>query len=489
MPAHNPRVARRTGTGPELFVVSQRDKRETPGKRGRADLGKTLMGWGSDFDTEARARPPSIVIHRTVAISAPPPAASEARLEEGVSEPRDVASAAAAAADAGKRRRGSKWGVIGFIGFIAGAGFLFYEHASAFEATDDAQIDSHIAQVSTRLSGTVKAVYVAAHQEVQAGELLAELDPKDFELALAAATAALERAEALLSSERPTVAMLESGDDAALIAASSELESARAARSGAERDVKQLEAQLAQAEAQATLAASEQARAVVLAAEGALSTADADARARARDAAKAHVDAVRQQMAATSSKLAQRAADIARTRARQQELVDNAPRRLESKRASLAAAEASWKLAKAQLEQAQTQLSYTKIYAPRAGLIGPHVIGVGESVAAGQLLLAICQTQDLWVTANFRETQLQNIRAGQPADIYADALDRTFKGEVESIGGATGSRFSLLPPENASGNYVKVVQRIPVKIRLEPNQPELARLRAGMSVEPSVKTR
>jgi membrane fusion protein (multidrug efflux system) len=283
--------------------------------------------------------------------------------------------------------------------------------------------------------------------------------------------------------------MLESGDDAALVAASSELESARAARSGAERDVKQLEAQLAQAEAQATLAASEQARAVVLAAEGALSTADADSRARTRDAAKAHVDAVRQQMAATSSKLAQRAADIARALARQQELVDNAPRRLESKRASLAAAEASWKLAKAQLEQAQTQLSYTKIYAPRAGLIGPHVIGVGESVAAGQLLLAICQTQDLWVTANFRETQLQNIRAGQPADIYADALDRTFKGEVESIGGATGSRFSLLPPENASGNYVKVVQRIPVKIRLEPNQPELARLRAGMSVEPSVKTR
>jgi membrane fusion protein (multidrug efflux system) len=172
--------------------------------------------------------------------------------------------------------------------------------------------------------------------------------------------------------------------------------------------------------------------------------------------------------------------------ARQREVQQNAPRQLGTREATVQARRAYLELARAQVDEAQLNLGYARIVAPADGIIGKKSVNVGDRVQPGQQLMALTQTGDLWVTANFRETQLQHMRAGQRVRVGVDGLSRDFEGRVESFAGATGSRYSLLPPENATGNYVKVVQRIPVRIKLEPGQPEMNRLRPGMSVEPKV---
>jgi membrane fusion protein (multidrug efflux system) len=467
-----------------IIVVDNRIARAAA----KSPLGKTLLGLGSfESDRSAVASAPSMRAEATPDRATAQPTSEPARARSDDTPP--VSDMPGASAHNPGRRRLYRGGAL--LALVAGAGIAFvgYQRANASEDTDDAQVDAQITSVSSRVVGTVSAIHAHAHQPVRAGDLLAELDPIDLELAVSAATANLARADAALQADQPSLAIAEAGDAAAQTAAQAELESAQAALAGAQRDVKRLHAQLAEAEAQAQLAVSERQRSVALAESGALSQAAQDARLRTADATRANADAMRESIAATRARLTQRTADIAAARAHVTELRENAPRRLESRRAALAGTQANRVLAKAQLEQAQTQLSYAKVYAPVSGVIGAKVAGVGESVAPGQQLFAICQTDDLWVTANFRENQLQHMRPGQRARVYVDAIDREFDGHVESIAGATGSRFSLLPPENASGNYVKVVQRIPVKIRLEPGQPGLARLRAGMSVEPSVRIR
>jgi membrane fusion protein (multidrug efflux system) len=167
----------------------------------------------------------------------------------------------------------------------------------------------------------------------------------------------------------------------------------------------------------------------------------------------------------------------------------NAPREVDARRAAVVSRQAALDLAKAQLSQAELNLGYARIAAPTGGIIGKKAINLGDRVAPGQQIMALSQVDSLWVTANFRETQLEHLRVGQSAQVHVDAIAATLHGTVESLGGATGSRYSVLPPENASGNYVKVVQRIPVRIRLDPGQAGLDRLRPGMSVEPSVRVR
>jgi membrane fusion protein (multidrug efflux system) len=331
-------------------------------------------------------------------------------------------------------------------------------------------------------------VHVNAHESVRAGQLLFELDPADFEIAVDAARAGLARAEATLSSEQAALAIAETSEATALATARSELKSARAAQAAAQRETRQLGAELAQADAHTSLAVSERDRAIALSQHGALSPADLEARARAAEAKLAGTSALREQLAGNTARLSQREADIAAVEARIQELQSNTPRRLESRRAALEVARAERSVAKAQLEQALAQLSYTKIYSPAAGIVGAKVAHAGEAIAPGQTVVSVCRVDDPWITANFRETQLRHMRPGQHVSVYVDALARSFEGRVESIAGATGARFSLFPPENASGNFVKVVQRVPVKILLEPSQTGLSLLRAGMSVEPVVRT-
>jgi membrane fusion protein (multidrug efflux system) len=160
-----------------------------------------------------------------------------------------------------------------------------------------------------------------------------------------------------------------------------------------------------------------------------------------------------------------------------------------SRQATVQVRQANLELAQAQLRQAQLNVGYARVVAPADGIVGNRTVNVGDRIQPGQQLMALTQTGDLWVTANFRETQVRLMKAGGPAEVHVDALSRDYRGVVESFAGATGSRYSLLPPENAAGNYVKVVQRIPVRVRLEPGQPDVDRLRPGMSVEVTVKVR
>lgn len=386
------------------------------------------------------------------------------------------------AAKAGKKRIVAIAVVLG----LATIGATYYVRSLRYEDTDDAQIDGSISNVSPRVSGTIRAVFVGDNQAVNAGDPLAEIDPKDLEVAVAQAKAAVAQAEAQLEAEDPMVPMTETTNQAALASASSDIASASAALAAAKKGVDQLTAQLAQAEANDRNAELEKQRAEKLVASGSISQAEADTRANAAAATAAAVEALRQALAAARDQVEQQKARLASSQTRLGEIKSNAPRQVQTRKASVAWRQASLDLVKAQLEQAELNLSYAKIIAPIAGIIGKKSLSIGDRVAPGQQLMAIAQTNDLYVTANFRETQLRRMKVGQRATIHVDAIDVDLRGTVESIGGATGSKMSVLPPENASGNYVKVVQRIPVRIRIDSGQAGVERLRIGMSVEPSV---
>jgi membrane fusion protein (multidrug efflux system) len=358
---------------------------------------------------------------------------------------------------------------------LAIAGFSWWLHARNFEDTDDAQMDGNISAVSPRVPGTVTAVHAQENQTVKAGDLLVELDAADLEVAAAQARAAVAQAEAGFAVENPNVAITQTSNRASVQSAQDEVENARADLSAAQRD-------LEQAEAQNKFAQLQRDRAEQLVRASTISRADYDQRVSQADVAKAAVQAAQQHVA-------QRRARLATAETRFTETQANAPRQLVAREAGVQVRRANLELAHAQLRQAELNLSYAKIVAPAAGILGKKAVNVGDRLQPGQQLFALTQTGDLWVTANFRETQIERMRAGQKARLHVDAIDRVYTGEVESFAGATGSRYSLLPPENASGNYVKVVQRIPVRIRLDPGQPEVDRLRPGMSVEPSVRVR
>jgi membrane fusion protein (multidrug efflux system) len=226
-----------------------------------------------------------------------------------------------------------------------------------------------------------------------------------------------------------------------------------------------------------------------LLAQGAVSQSDFDTRSNAAAASSANVAALEQSLAGAKDRVLERQTQIAAIQSHLGEIQSNSPRQVATRRASVVMRLAELDLAKAQLAQAERNLGYAKVSAPVAGIVAKKSLAIGDHVAPGQQVLAIAQTDGLWVTANYRETQLERIRPGQPASVHVDALGIDLHGNVDSVGGATGSRLSVLPPENASGNYVKVVQRVPVRIRLDPGQPGLDRLRIGMSVEPRVTVR
>jgi membrane fusion protein (multidrug efflux system) len=362
---------------------------------------------------------------------------------------------------------------IAAVAVLGTVGWWLY--ARNFEDTDDAQIDGYITAISSRVPGTVLAVHVEDNQQVKQGDLLVELDPADLEVALAQARAAVAQAQSQLSAEQPSVPITETSNRAALDAAAEAVANASADLEVAKRD-------LDQAEAQNKLAQQQKERAAQLLASKTIPQDTYDQRMSAADAAKAAVEGARK-------KIDTRRATLQTNQTRLAEVRANAPRQLVERQANLSVRQANLKLAEAQLRQAELNLSYAKIVAPVTGVIGRRSVNVGDRVAVGQQLLSLAQLDPLWVTANFRETQIQHMKPGQQAEIHVDALARDYRGKVSSFAAATGSRFSLLPPENATGNYVKVVQRIPVRIDLDPNQPGADRLRPGMSVEPKVRVR
>ncbi len=376
----------------------------------------------------------------------------------------------------GKSKRGVPRVSIGIgLGLVLTGALGWWFYARQFEDTDDAQTDANISALSPRISGTVTAVHVVDNQAVKAGDLLVELDPTDFEVAVAQARAILAQAEAAYAAQTPNVSITATSNRASVTSSDAELDNAQADLEAAERDLDQAVATNRYVQLQRN-------RTEKLLASGAASPAEFDQQSSAADAADATVKAARK-------RVDQRRARLASAQARQRETHLNAPRQLVAREAEVQVRQASLELARAQLKQAELNQGYARIVAPVAGIVGKKSVNVGDRVQPGQQLLALTQTDEVWVTANFRETQIEHLRTGQPATVHVDAIGRDYRGMVESFGGATGSRYSLLPPENASGNYVKVVQRIPVRIHLEPGQPEMDRLRPGMSVEPKVRVR
>ena len=354
-------------------------------------------------------------------------------------------------------------------------GALAFWHFSGRESTDDAQVDGHVVPVAARVGGTVLSVHVKDNQPVEKGALLVRIDPRDYEGAAARAAADLAETEATARAAETTVPLTSTTATSQETAADSDL-------AGAEARLAATQAQQREAQARERQTGGDVERFRPLLAKDEISkqhfdaaVAAADSARAGREAADAAVRGAEKAVLAARARLAQ-----ARTGREQVQIV--------SARAASAAAKVE--MARAALEQAKLNLSYTEVRAQAGGVVSRKTVEVGQVVQPGQPLLALVPLDDVWVTANFKESQLKRIRAGQPVEVAVDAYGgRTFRGRVDSIAAATGSRFSLLPPENATGNYIKVVQRIPVKIVLERGQDAEHLLRPGMSVVPTVLTR
>jgi membrane fusion protein, multidrug efflux system len=382
------------------------------------------------------------------------------------------------------RRRGILLAVIVVLVVVA---IGFWWRSTFSEDTDDAQINGHLIQVSARIAGHVQKVYVNENEKVERGALIAELDPSDLGFAVARAQGALDSAKAAAAAASVKVPITTANTGSNLSSANADVAGAQAGLSQAEQQLDAARAQVAQAQANYKKAQSDLDRYRPLVEKDVISKQQYDAAVAAADADQAEVaDAQANQQAASDGVSAARE-KLNEARA-MQEYAKTGPKQVAAESARARQAEAQVKEAQAALDQAKLDLSYTKIYAPVTGIITKKSIEVDENVSAGQNLLTLVSLEDLWVTANFKETQLENMHAGQSVDIHVDATDKTYKGRVTQIGGATGSVLSLFPPENATGNYVKVVQRVPVRIdftNLAKEDPNHV-LRPGFSVEPKV---
>ncbi len=382
------------------------------------------------------------------------------------------------------RRRGLLV-VILVVAALAALGFWWRSTYS--EDTDDAQVDGHLIQVSSRINGHVLKVYVEENQKVTAGQLIAELDPRDYEVAVENAQAALASAQANAAAASVNVPIVSVNTASNLRAAGADVNGAQATISQAGQQLAAAWARVAQAQANNFKAQSDLARYTPLVKKDVISKQQYDAAVAAADAARAALaDAL------ASQKAAQDAVRVAHEREAQAQAqlksAQTAPQQVAAQNARARQALAQVGQAQAQLDQAKLNLSYTKIYAPADGILTSKSVEIDQNVAAGQNLLTLVSLDDIWVTANFKETQLEHMRAGQRVEIHVDATGVDYKGRVTQIGGATGSVLSLFPPENATGNYVKVVQRLPVRVDftdLKDEDPD-HRLRPGLSVEPKV---
>jgi membrane fusion protein, multidrug efflux system len=373
---------------------------------------------------------------------------------------------------------------------LAVAGTTGWMYLSSYESTDDAQVDGHLHPVSARISGTVLRVNpdVQDSHFVQAGTVLAEIDPADFQAERDRAQAEYDRLQAGSVAAEKDIVVTSSGSNGRLELARAAIGEAEDSVASERAALQAAEARLAGAEANFTRAEADRQRYEKLLAKHEISQSEYDRVAteastdrEAVTAGRADTLAAQKRIAQAQSRLAERKADLL--------AAGSAPQQIASSRAKAAAAVSDATRARAQLTTAQLNLGYTKIIAPVSGIIGRKTVEAGQRVQPGQQLLTIIPVDDLWITANFKETQLQRMKPGQPVTIRADASGRDYHGHIDSLGGATGSRFSLLPPENATGNYVKVVQRVPVRIVLEQGENDDHRLRPGMSVEPKVRLR
>jgi membrane fusion protein (multidrug efflux system) len=388
----------------------------------------------------------------------------------------------------GTSRKLSRW-ILAAVFVLAVAGTsLWWLNSQNYESTDDAEIEGHLDLVSARISGTVTYINprVEDNQVIEAGTLLLELDPRDYAAELEHAKANLDTTSAEARSAQVTVPIVNASAFGELHSAEAAKEQALASVESEQANLVAAQHKLQQDDAIYARAERDRVRYQALVEKQEISRSDYDAReteataaAQTLESDRAAITAREQIIAAARSLVVQREAQIEAARIAPQQVVDA--------RAKSDSAGGHLEQARADLHTAQLNLSYTKIYAPVSGVIGRKTVELGHRVQPGQSLLAIVPLDDIWITANFKETQLKKMRPGQSVTVRVDTFGRDYKGKVESMPGAAGPLFSLFPPENATGNYVKVVQRFPVRIRLDKNQDSEHLLRPGMSVEPTVE--
>ena len=398
-----------------------------------------------------------------------------------------------------KRRIGRTLVVLLVVVVVACAGYYMWRYFNTYESTDDAQIDGHINAVSARISGNVLEIRAEDEQVVKAGDVVVRIDPRDYEVAVAKAEADLRDAEAALESSRIDIPITATNTASQLKTANSSRADAAAFLLGAQRQLgaardrlASAEALVRDAEANVKKTSDDVARYKLLVDKNEIprqqydtAVAQAASAEATLDSRKAAVREAEQNIAVAESSIEQASQRIPQADATIESAM-TAPKQVQVSEARAKSAAAQVAQKKALLDQAKLNLSYCTIVAPVNGIVGKKTVELGENVSPGEQLMAVVPLDDIWVTANFKETQLSRMNPGQRVRFTVDASGKEYNGKLQAVGGASGSRFSLLPPENATGNYVKVVQRIPVRINLEPGQNDDHRLRPGMSVDPKV---
>ena len=385
------------------------------------------------------------------------------------------------------RRRGI---IIVVVAILIVGGLALWWHSTFSEDTDDAQVNGHLIQVSSRITGQVKTVYVSENQQVKKGDPIVDLDPRDFQVAVENAKAALASAKASALAANVAVPLTTINTGSVLTSATSDVSGAHAQVSQAQQQQQAAHARVVQAQANSVKAQSDLERYKTLVEKDVISKQQYDGAVAAAAAAAAAV-----QDAQASEQAAGDAVRVAREREAGSQATlkyaQTGPQQVAAQNARARQAEAQVQQAQAQLDQAELNLSYTRIIAPDDGIITRKSVEINQNVSTGQNLLTLVSLDDIWVTANFKETQLRHMAAGQAVEISVDATGKKYHGKVTQIGGATGSVLSLFPPENATGNYVKVVQRVPVRIDFTDLQHEDPNhlLRPGLSVEPNVRVK
>jgi membrane fusion protein, multidrug efflux system len=364
------------------------------------------------------------------------------------------------------------WILLVVVLAIAAGVFFAWQYYSVRESTDDAQVDGHIIPVSSRVTGTAVSVNFDDNQFVDKGAVLVQLDPTDYKIAV-------QKAEADLADARAAAAAATTGVPIARSTYNSQLATSEAALATAQQQAAAANAAVREAEANHNRIAADVKRFASLVAKDEISRQQYDTAVAQEQAAAAAVDSARAQVAAANSRVVEARGGVSSAQ--------TAPQQIQVTQSRAGSATAAVARAQAALDQAKMNLQYTTIVASEAGIISKRNVEAGQVIQPGQPLFAIVYLEDIWVTANFKETQLKKMKPGDAATIHVDAYGRDYTGHIDSIGGATGARFSLLPPENATGNYVKVVQRVPVKIVFDKGQDPQHLLRPGMSVVPTIK--
>jgi membrane fusion protein, multidrug efflux system len=386
-----------------------------------------------------------------------------------------------------RRRSIKRWVIVGSIVVLIVAGIFLGHYLSGFESTDDAQVDVHLYPVSARIPGYVKKVDAGDNQWVEKGSTLVEIDPEDYKVALARAQASLEGAQATAKGLNIDVPVSSVDTSSQLEFTSSNIKDAEAAIEAAEKEAAAAHARVLEARAENVKAQDDVTRYRLLLVKQEVPKQVYDHAYASAATDVAAIAAAEADEAAAQEAVQEAHSRLSEAQARYQN-AEAGPQRVAATRATALAAMANVNQKRAAVEQARLNLGYTTIFAPVTGEVTKKVV-VGLNVEPGEQLLTVIPLDRVWITANFKETQLKHMRVGQKAQIELDSTGHTYNGRVDSIAGGTGPIFSLLPPENATGNYVKIVQRVPVKIVLDPGETRDHQLRPGMNVEVKVYLR